>query len=88
MIILPNTYAKGVSRDSSTDKCLPSHWDSSHFPLPSLKDILLNINTYFASYYEGYHWPLFFVNPWMFRALTPLPNGVVYLFVLHSLNSK
>ena len=38
-------FAKGVSGDSSTDRCLLSHWASAHFPLPSLKDILLNINT-------------------------------------------
>ena len=55
--------AKSVSRDSSTDRCILSHWASSYFPLPSLKDILLNINTYFALDYEGYHWSLFVVSP-------------------------
>ena len=43
-------FAQGVSGFSSTDRFLLSHWDSSHFPLPSLKDILLNTNTYFASH--------------------------------------
>ena len=56
-------FDKGVSGDSSTDRCLLSHWDSSHSPLPSLKDVLLNTNTYFASDYEGYHWSLFVVSP-------------------------
>ena len=55
--------AKDVSGDSSIDRCLLSHWASSHSPLPSLKDILLNANTYFASDYKGYHWSLFVVSP-------------------------
>ena len=52
---------KGVSGDSSMDKCLLSHWASSYFPLPSLKDILLNTNTYFSSHYKVYHCSLFIV---------------------------
>ena len=55
--------AKGVSGDSSTNMCLLSHWASFHSPLPCLKDILLNTDTYFASDYEGYHWSLFVVIP-------------------------
>ena len=54
---------KGVLGDSSIDRCLMSHWVSSHFPLPSLKDILQNTNTFFALDYEGYHWSLFVVIP-------------------------
>ena len=48
-------FAKGVLGDSTTHRFLLSHWDSSHSPLPSLEYILLNINTYFSSDYEGYH---------------------------------
>ena len=44
---------KGVTRDSSIDRCLLFHWVSSHFPMPSPKVICLNVNAHVSSNCEG-----------------------------------